>query len=208
MKTSSLWTTVGLLALCATYAPAEETQPTALAIGSAAPMSTTKMKGVDGNLVAIADLAGTKGTLVVFTCNSCPWAKAWETRLVALGNGCAKQGIGMVAINSNDPAKNAEDGYDVMRQRARQRSMKFAYVVDGTSDVARAFGATRTPEVFLFDASGKLVYHGAIDDNAKQPDQVTERYLDGALKAVAAGKDVAVQETKALGCSIKFRSKA
>lgn len=85
--------------------------------------------------------------------------------------------------------------------------MAFPYVVDASSDVARAFGATRTPEAFLFDREGRLVYHGAIDDNAKQPDQVKARYLEEAVNAVVDGKEIAVQETKALGCSIKFRAK-
>ncbi len=208
MKIATLWTSVALLALGAAGAFAEETQPAALQFGDEAPMISTKMKGVDGREMSIADVAGGKGTLVIFSCNACPWVKAWETRIVTLGNTYAKRGIGVIAINSNDPSKNAEDGYDVMQQRARQRGMKFPYVVDGTSDVARAFGATRTPEAFLFDASGKLVYHGAIDDNAKEPRKVSERYLEDALQAVSTGKEISVTETKALGCSIKFRSKA
>jgi peroxiredoxin len=94
-----------------------------------------------------------------------------------------------------------------MQDRAQERGMEFPYVVDATSDVARAFGATRTPEAFLFDAKGRLVYHGTIDDNAKQPDEVKERYLRDAVNAVAAGRTVAVRETKALGCGIKFRTR-
>jgi hypothetical protein len=94
-----------------------------------------------------------------------------------------------------------------MRRNAKDLKLKFPYVVDATSDVARAFGATRTPEAYLFDAGGRLVYHGTIDDNAKEPDQVRSRYLEAALRAAVDGRAVAVAETKALGCSIKFRSK-
>jgi hypothetical protein len=95
-----------------------------------------------------------------------------------------------------------------MQQRARERGFEFLYVVDATSNVARAFGATRTPEAFLFDAAGTLVYHGAIDDNAQDAAKVEKRFLKDALDALLAGREVAVKETKALGCSIKFRPAA
>jgi peroxiredoxin len=184
---------------------AEQTAPATLALGAEAPMTDVEMKGVDGKQRSIAEVRGDKGTLVVFTCNACPWARAWEERITELGNTFAKRGIGVIAINSNDPGQVAEDGFDVMQQRAKRRGMKFPYVVDASSGVARAFGATRTPEVFLFDAGGKLVYHGTVDDNGREPGKVTKRYLRDALQAVAAGNPVAVAETKALGCSIKFR---
>ena len=181
--------------------------PKTLAIGDAAPMTDVKLANVNGKSVTIADVKGKNGTLVVFTCNACPFAKAWETRIVELGNTYAKKGIGMIAINANDPAVQAEDAFAVMQSRAKDRGMKYPYVVDATSNVARAFGATRTPEAFLFDASGKLVYHGAIDDN-KEADQVKERYLHDALEATAAGKQVVTAETKSMGCSIKFHKSA
>jgi len=194
---------VGVLA-----ARAEDSSPTPLAIGSQAPMADMKMKSVDGKTVSIADVQGKKGTLVVFTCNACPWAKAWETRIVEIGNAAAKQGVGMIAINSNDPDVQAEDGFDAMKKRAKDRGIQYPYVVDATSELARAFGATRTPEAFLFDAKGKLVYHGTIDDNPHEPDKVQSRYLKDAVTAVASGKSPSVAETKAFGCSIKFRSKS
>ena len=186
-------------------APGEAAGP--LAIGQTAPLASTKMKNVDGKELSIAQARGARGTLVVFTCNACPWAKAWHTRIVSLGNSSVKRGIGVIAINSNDPGVVAEDDYPVMQSNARHSKMSFPYVVDATSEVARAFGATRTPEAFLFDREGRLVYHGAIDDNAKQPDQVKTRYLEDAVNALLAGRSVALQETKALGCGIKFRSK-
>ena len=179
--------------------------PSALALGAKAPMATTKMKTANGKEVSIADVKGAKGTLVVFTCNACPWAKKWESRIVELGNDAGKKGIGMIAINSNDPNVNADDSYAVMQTRAKERGMKFAYAYDATSGIARAFGATRTPEAFLFDASGKLVYHGTIDDNADDAAAVKDAYLANAVNAVAGGKAVPVAETKALGCGIKFR---
>src|SRR5207244_7902468 len=142
------------------------------------------------------DVQGKKGTLVVFTCNACPWAKAWEERIVAIGNTWSKKGIGVIAINSNNPGVQAEDDFDHMKSRAKQRRIAYPYVVDATSDLARAFGATRTPEAFLFDASDKLVYHGTIDDNAKEPKNVNERHLERALKAVATGQPLAAAETQ------------
>jgi peroxiredoxin len=177
-----------------------------LALGQTAPKTDVKMKNVDGRELSIAETTGPKGTLVIFMCNACPWVKAWQDRIVELGNDYSTQGIGVIAINANDPGKVAEDGFDVMKERARDKGMKFPYVMDATSGVARAFGATRTPEAFLFDASGKLVYHGTIDDNAQNADKVEKHYLHDALQAVVSGGAVPVAETKALGCSIKFRS--
>ncbi|MGH7724889.1 MAG: thioredoxin family protein [Candidatus Eiseniibacteriota bacterium] len=179
--------------------------PKAIALGSSAPKADVKMKGVDGKEVTIAQAAGKKGTLVVFSCNACPWVKKWEDRIAALGNEYSKKGVGVIIINSNDPAKNAEDGYDVMVTRAKSKKFAFPYVVDATSDVARAFGASRTPEVFLFDAQGKLVYHGAVDDNADNAKAVKDAYLDNALASVVSGKPVTLAETKSMGCTIKFR---
>lgn len=176
----------------------------ALELGAAAPLATLKMKNVDGRDLALVDVAGAKGLLVVFTCNHCPWAKAWETRIVELGNASAKRGIGVVAVNANDPSDHKDDAFDGMVARARQRGFQFPYVVDTGSQLAKAFGATRTPEAFLFDAQGKLVYHGTIDDNAEDAAAVKQPYLRDALESVVAGADVVRKETKALGCSIKF----
>ncbi|MGH7787844.1 MAG: thioredoxin family protein, partial [Candidatus Binatia bacterium] len=143
-----------------------------LEIGAAMPAADVAMRGVDGQSVSLSQIAGKQGTLVVFTCNHCPWAKAWETRLAALGNAYATRGVGAIAVNANDPSEHKEDGYDAMVARAKTLGLGFPYVVDAKSTVARAFGAERTPEAFLFDASGKLVYHGTVDDNAEQADAV------------------------------------
>lgn len=207
--TQSLLRALAVSALLATTALAQDAaEPTALALGASAPKADHAMKGVDGKSISIAQAAGKKGTLVVFTCNACPWVKNWEARIAEIGNAAAKQGIGVIAINSNDPSLNAEDGYDEMQKRAKKLGARFPYVVDASSDVARAFGATRTPEAFLFDAKGKLVYHGTIDDNARDAKAVKERWLYDAVTAVSAGKPVAEAQTKALGCTIKFRKTA
>jgi len=196
------------VAALGTPALAEDVPAPGLALGSPAPRSDEKMHSVDGHEYSVASVAGKKGTLVVFTCNTCPWAQAWQTRVAAIGNEAVKKGFGVIAINANDPAVNAGDDFPEMVARAKHLGLRFPYVVDASSDVARAFGATRTPEAFLFDAKGRLVYHGTIDDNGRNADAVREHWLHDAVIAVAAGRAVAPAETKAMGCSIKFRTKA
>ena len=208
MKSRSMLALLAFLVAAPLPACAQETKsaaPTPLALGASIPLTDAKLKNVDGKDVTLAGLKGAKGTLVVFTCNACPWAKKWEGRVATIGNDAQKRGLGVVAINSNDPGLNPEDGYEVMQARAKKLGMKFAYAVDGTSGLARAFGASRTPEVFLFDAAGKLVYHGTIDDNADDAGKVTKTYLKDAVLAVASSKSVPTAKTKALGCGIKFR---
>jgi peroxiredoxin len=205
LTSSAALALAALLPLAALAQEGAAPPPPALAIGDAIPMANVKMKNVDGKELSIADVQGKKGTLVVFSCNACPFAKAWEQRIVDIGNAYPKKGIGVIVINPNDPAKVEDDGYAVMQQRAKQRKMKYPYVVDATSDIARAFGATRTPEAFLFDAQGKLAYHGAVDDNSRDPKAVKETYLVNALQAVTSGGEVALKETKSIGCTIKFR---
>jgi peroxiredoxin len=173
-------------------------------LAASLPMAGTKMKNVDGTEVSIADVAGPKGTLVIFSCNHCPYVKAWEGRIAALGNEYREKGVGVIVINSNDPAAFAEDSFEEMQKRAAKLGLKFPYAVDATSDIARAFKATKTPECFLFDAGGALVYHGAVDDN-KKADAVEKHFLRDALAALVAGREIATKETKFVGCGIKFR---
>jgi hypothetical protein len=177
-----------------------------LALGAKAPMAEAKLKNVvDGKEVSLAQTAaGKKGSLVVFTCNGCPYARAWESRIVELGNSYSKKGIGVLLINSNNPERSDGDSFEATQARAKERKMQFAYAVDPQSAVARAFGATRTPEAFVFDKAGKLVYRGTVDDNSEEPGQVTRRYLQDALEAVSTGKAPPVAETKSMGCGIKF----
>ena len=191
----------------ASPAPANEATGAA-EIGQPAPMRDVKMMNVNGKELSIADAAGKNGTLVFFICNHCPWVKAWQTRIASIGSSAMDKGVGVIAINSNDPAAYPEDGLDQMKTRAKSVGYKFPYVVDGSSDVGRAFGATHTPEVYLFDAGGKLVYHGAVDDNAHEEGAVKQHWLVDAVDAVAAGRAVPVAETKAMGCGIKLRAKA
>jgi hypothetical protein len=179
-----------------------------LAIGDAVPMRDAIMKNVSGKNVTIAGSAGKKGTLVLFICNHCPWVKAWQGRIATIGNAALASGVGVIAINSNDPEAYTEDSFAEMQKRAKSVGYKFTYAMDATSDVARAFGAARTPEAFLFDAKGKLVYHGAVDDNAQEEPKVEHHWLNDAVTAVAAGTAVPTAETKSMGCGVKLRAKS
>ncbi len=185
-----------------------EARTSPLPIGSPVTMGDNEMTAVDGGTVSIKGLKGAKGTLVIFTCNHCPYVKAWEPRFAKAGNKAIEMGFGVVAINANDPQAYAEDSFEEMKARSAKLGLKFPYAVDATSDIARAYGASKTPEVFLFDADDKLVYYGAIDDNYRDASKVEQRYLEDALRAVAAGEAVPKPVTKALGCSIKFREQA
>ncbi|MCM8794866.1 MAG: thioredoxin family protein [Candidatus Omnitrophica bacterium] len=166
----------------------------------------TAMQSVSGETVSIAQAKGEKGTLVIFSCNHCPWVKAWEKRIAATGNAAQEKGVGVIMINSNDPVAYPEDSLEKMKERTAQIGFEFPYVVDATSGVARAFGASRTPEFFLFNPQGELVYTGALDDNSENPSAVTRRYVEEAIDQMLAGEPVATPETKSVGCGIKFRN--
>jgi len=180
----------------------------ALSVGATAPAPATATKrksALDGKSVSIADVQGKAGTLVVFTCNHCPFARGWEHRIADLANTYSKKGIGVILVNANDPAKYPEDDFAGMQARAKELALQVPYVVDETSGVAKALGASHTPEVFLFDRNGKLAYHGAIDDNHRDAAAAKNHYLKDALDAVLEGRPAPVAETKAIGCGIKFR---
>lgn len=177
----------------------------ALDVGDKMPAGDTRMKHIDGSQVTLDSVLTEKGALVVFSCNHCPFVKAWESRMVKIANEAKAKGLGVVFINSNDPVKYPADDLDHMKQQAEKAGYEFAYVMDTTSDVARAFGAQRTPEAFLFNAEGKLVYHGAVDDNTYKPKAVKKHYLRDAVEALLSGEPIDVSETKSVGCGIKFR---
>jgi len=164
-----------------------------------------KLKNVDGKMVSLSDIPKAKGYIVVFTCNTCPYAKAYEQRIIDLHNKYASKGYSVVAINPNDKDVKPDDSYENMQILAKEKKYPFVYLYDETQDVAKRFGATRTPHVYLLDADKTVRYIGAIDDNSEDAAAVKEKYAENALDALLAGKEVAVKETKAIGCGIKWK---
>ena len=172
-------------------------------IGADAPMLDYSMKGVDGKSQSLKSLAGDKGLLVVFSCNTCPFVVAWEDRYNVLHKLAEENGVGMVLINSNEAKREGDDSMSEMKKHAKDQKYLSPYLVDEKSALADAFGARTTPHVFLFDNNMKLVYRGAIDDNYKNKESVSETFLMDAIKNLSAGKTISPDVTKATGCSIK-----
>lgn len=166
------------------------------------------LKNVDGKTLSLADYAKEKGLIVVFTCNHCPYSKAYEDRLIALHKEFAPKGFPVVAINPNAPEIVPEDSYENMQKRAKEKKFPFAYLYDETQAVAKAYGATKTPHVFLLKKEGeefRVAYIGAIDDSPNDPKKVQKRYVAEAIEALLTDKPIPVTETKAIGCSVKYR---
>lgn len=167
------------------------------------------LKGVDGKMVSMADYPDAKGFIVIFSCNSCPYVVAYEDRMIALHNEFAPKGFPVIAINPNDSVAQPKDSYSQMKQRAKEKKFPFAYVLDADQSVYQAYGATRTPHVYLLKRDGadlKVAYIGAIDDNYQDASQVEEKYVHNAINAVVNGKKPDPDTTRAIGCTIKKRN--
>ena len=165
---------------------------------------TFDLPGTDGANHSLDDYAGVPALAVVWSCNHCPYVQAWEGRMVELQREYGDRGFRLVAINSNDADSYPEDSFEEMQKRAEQQGFNFDYLYDEEQGVARALGAERTPEVFLFDRDRRLVYHGAIDDS-RDDHSVRQHYLRDALDAVLRGDAPAVSETPAVGCTVKWK---
>ena len=176
-----------------------------LEIGSTMPLKDLELADISGKNITLANAKGDAGTLVVFSCNTCPWVIRWEDRYVSLANTYAQKGIGMIAVNSNAARFGGEDSLEEMLEHAKNNGYNFPYAQDPESELASAFGATKTPHIYLFNGDDKLVYRGAIDDNAKNAKKVDVPFLANAIDALLAGNPINPQTTKALGCSIKFK---
>lgn len=175
-----------------------------LEIGQKAP--DFSLPGVDGQIVSLSTLLGSQqAVIVVFSCNHCPYVRAWEPRMIDIQAEYSPKGAVLVAINANDDLRYPEDNFDSMKERARQMHFNFPYLRDGSQDTARAYGATHTPHVFLLDNQGVLRYRGAIDDNYDNPDAVSHTYLRDALDAVLSGSAPAIATSGAVGCTIKWK---
>ena len=167
-----------------------------------------KLRNVDGKLVSLADNQATKGYIVVFTCNTCPFAKGYENRIIALDQKYAPLGYPVVAINPNDPVSVPGDSYAAMQARAKDHKYAFPYLQDESQQVAHTFGATRTPHLYVLKRQGAdfvVAYIGAIDDNSEDAKLVKTKYLENALTDIMAGRPAATNSTQAIGCSIKWK---
>jgi len=172
-------------------------------LGSKLP--TFALKNVDGTSVDSKSLLGGKAALVVFTCNHCPYVKGSEAQLVSVFERHAPRGLRTVTINSNDPVKYPDDSFGNMQIKAREMRLPYPYLFDESQQVAKLFDAACTPECYLFDATGTLVYHGTINDNPKDPTLAKTMHLETAITQLFAGKKPDPAFVHPLGCSIKWR---
>lgn len=175
-------------------------------IGDTAP--DFNLKNIDGKMYSfnnIKDANGEdpKGYIVVFTCNTCPYAKANENRLIELHNTFSSKGYPVVAIQPNDPAVQSGDSFEAMKANAKEKGFPFLYLFDEGQKVFPQYGATKTPEVYLVDSNKVLRYHGAIDDSPRDESGVVEKFVEEAIKALEKGKQPSTTTTKAVGCGIK-----
>ena len=164
------------------------------------------LKNVDGTMVSLSDFDSAKGFLVIFTCNTCPYAQAYEDRIIALDANYKQQGVPVIAINPNDPSAKPGDSFAKMKERAINKGFSFPYLIDEGQNIYPQYGATRTPQVFLLEktAKGNVVkYIGAIDDNYQDASQVDEKFVENAVDAMLAGNEINPKTTKAIGCGIR-----
>jgi peroxiredoxin len=167
-----------------------------------------KLKNVTGSMIALGDNKVAQGFIVVFTCNHCPFSVKYEDRINDLNKKYAQKGYPVVAINSNDAVQYEDDNFDGMVKRAKEKDFSFPYVHDETQAIARSYGATRTPHVYIVQKEkGDLIvkYIGAIDDNADDASAVKEKYVENAVDNLLAAKPVNPDFTKAIGCTIKWK---
>lgn len=172
-------------------------------LGTSAPPFS--LLNVDGETLDLASFADAELLVVVFTCNHCPYAVASEDRMIELQRDYADRGVQLVAINPNDDVNYPDDSFEKMKVRAADKGFNFPYLRDDTQEVARAYDAACTPDIFVFDRDRKLLYNGRIDDNWQHPEAVTRRDLRAVLDAALAGSTVDFEHVPSRGCSIKWK---
>ncbi|RAV29949.1 thioredoxin family protein [Sinomicrobium soli] len=164
------------------------------------------LKSTEGKTVSLSDYKEARGYLVIFTCNTCPYARAYEDRIIALDRKYRSQGVPVIAINPNNPEKSEGDGFEQMKQRASEKGFTFPYLLDEGQKISPKYGASRTPHVFLLEKTGqgnRVRYIGAIDDNYQNAALVETPYAEEAVNAMLEGREISITTTKAIGCSIK-----
>ena len=195
-----------LMTLLLLAATASLTQAQGYNVGDKA--TDFKLKNVDGKFVSMADYADAKGFIVIFTCNHCPYAVAYEDRMIAIDKKFKAKGFPMIAINPNDPEIAPADSYEKMQERSKEKGFTFPYLFDDGQKVYPVYGATRTPHVYLLERQDEdlvVAYIGAIDDNYQDVNAVEDKYLENAIEALLAGKKPAPDFTRAIGCTIKAK---
>jgi thioredoxin-related protein len=174
-----------------------------LPIGSEMPKADMKLKDISGKDITLKDAKKQNGLLVMFSCNTCPYVIKNQSRTNEICKYALSKGMGVVILNSNEGTRSGADSYSEMQEYAKAQGYDWYYAVDQNNVLADAFGATRTPECYLFDKSGKLVYHGAIDDNPSDASSVSRTHLKVAIDESTTGKDVSIKTSKSVGCTIK-----
>jgi peroxiredoxin len=172
-------------------------------------VSDFKLKNVDGSEMSLSSFKDAKGVIVIFDCNTCPFSRAYNDRIIALDKKYKDQGFPVIAINANDPAKSPGDSFEDMVSHAKSHGYTFPYLFDESQSVAKSFGATNTPHVFLLKKSGetfKVAYIGAIDNNARDSAAADKKYVETAIEELLANKPVSTTKTKAIGCGIKWKN--
>ena len=166
-----------------------------------------KLKNTDGKMVSLKDYKSAKGFILIFDCNTCPFSKGYRDRIKALHAQYEDKGYPVVAINSNNAQRSPGDSFDKMVAYADEHNYRHAYLYDEDQTIATAFGATNTPQVFLINKEEgelKLVYTGAIDNNTKDANAADKKYVENAVNSLLEGKTPNVEQTKAIGCTIKW----
>lgn len=199
VKGSFLIALIGLVS--ATSIVAQDIQQ--LPLGSTLPLGDVQMEDISGRNLSLNEVKGDNGLLVIFSCNTCPWVIKWEDRYPVVQELATVNDIGIILLNPNEDYRDKGDGMEDMILHAEKAGYKFPYVLDKNHRVADAFGASRTPHVYLFNAEDKLVYVGAIDDNANSAADVEEFYVEDAIEQLSAGQAITRSSTKSIGCTIK-----
>lgn len=166
------------------------------------------LKNFDGKMISLSDYKKENGVILIFDCNTCPYSRAYNERIIELNNLYKPKGFPVVTINSNDPKISPGDSFDEMVRQAKSKKYTFPYLFDATQDVGHAYGATNTPHVYVLKSDGKnfkVAYIGAIDNNSRNAESADKKYVELAVNALLANEDVSVKKTKAIGCSIKYR---
>jgi len=191
------------VALFSSFSVLAQNNIKSIEIGAEIPMANKAMKSVDGKTVTLEKAKTNEGLLVMFSCNTCPYVIKSEARTKEMMAYATEKKIGMVIINSNEAKRSDEDSDKEMAKYAKKMGYKVPYVIDEKSSVADAFGATRTPEVFLFDGNGKLMYKGAMEDNPSNPSESKNMFLKDAIDKITMGQLPDPNSTKSIGCTIK-----